>query len=258
MSYKTIIPYVGGKQKTVKLLASYFPKGLTEMGSPFMGGGSVEIYMQAKGVRVVAGDALRELCVFWKMMYNYPKKVADGFKNRIPIEYPLDRYREELRGKCSDLDTAVLFYILIECGFSHILARTGGAPRNTQNINRGGWRSRYARLRRFTAPNLSVYWYDCFEFMRRFPDLFLYCDPPYPNADQNLYGFSENLHVDFPHERFAQELLSSGRDFVLSYGDCELIRELYSECLIDTASWNYGAKPGSVIGHELIIRPRLY
>lgn len=255
MAHQTIIPYVGGKQKVARQLVSYFPKGITEMGSPFIGGGSVEVLQQAKGVQVYAGDRLRELAVFWQMMCSRAVDVAEGFKARLPIAYPLDRYREELLAGTDDINTAVLFYILIESGFSHILTRTGGSPRNVRTINRRGWRSRYARLRRFLAPNLSVYWYDCFKFLDRFPDLFLYCDPPYANGSQNLYGFSEDLHSGFPHVRWAEAL--RGRDFVQSYGDCAFIRELYEGwCHIEELNWYYSAAGGKKIGHELVIRPK--
>ena len=254
MAYQTILPYVGGKQKVVRQLSAFFPP-VAEMGSPFIGGGSIEVFMQAQGVRVVAGDLCRELVVFWQMMTSRPVDVAEIFRSRLPIEYPLDRYREELRSGPDDLNMAALFYILIECGFSHILARdSGGAPRQTANLNRKAWRSRYARLSRFSAPNLSVYWYDCFEFLERFPDLFLYCDPPYPNGSQDLYGFSEDLHSGFDHERFRNEI--EGRDCVISYGDCELVRDLYQGWIFDELSWYYGAHQGSSVGHELVIRPQ--
>lgn len=254
MSHETIIPYVGGKQKAVRNIVSFFPDDLSVMGAPFVGGASVEIFMQAKGVRVYAGDACRELAVFWQRVCDDPVAVAEAFKARLPIEYPLDGYRSELRSGPGDLDTAVLFYILIECGFSLILARSGGAPRQTRNINRKAWRSRYARLRRFSAPGLSVEHLDCFDFLDRYPDLFLYCDPPYANSEQ-LYGFSEDLHGSFPHKEWAEAL--RGRRFVQSYGDCRLVRELYGGwCDIHELSWYYGCKQGSQIGHELLISPK--
>ena len=258
---QTIIPYAGGKQKAVRLITQYFPHDLTEMGSPFIGGGSIEMFMQSQGVQVYAGDACRELCVFWQMMCSRPVAVADAFKERIPIEYPLDRYREELRAAPYDVDVAVLFYILIECGFSHILAgKSGGAPQQTEKINRGAWRSRYARLSRFSAPNLQVWHFDCFEFLDRFPHLFLYCDPPYANSEQ-LYGFTEDLHTHFPHRAWRDKLMVHPAGWVQSYGDCPLIRDLYQDCVIDEASWYYGAPgariPGkkSTMEQELIIRP---
>lgn len=270
MSHETIIPYVGGKQKAVRQLVSFFPDDLVSMGAPFIGGGSVEVFMQAKGVRVFGGDLCRELAVFWQEMLTRPVAVAEAFKARLPIEYPLDGYRAELRelsrrSACPKgnsiperaspgaLDTAVLFYILIECGFSHILARTGGAPRQTRNLNRKAWRSRYAKLRRFEAVNLSVEHLDCFAFLERYPGVFLYCDPPYANSE-NLYGFSEDLHGRFEHARWAEALRSDGRPFVSSYGDCELVRDLYSGwCDIHSLAWYYGCKQGSQIGEELVI-----
>ena len=257
MSHETVIAYAGGKSRQVRRLVQYFPDGLTEMGAPFVGGGSVEVFTQAMGVRVFGGDLCAEVATFWQEMLRDPHAVADAFRGRLPIEYPLDGYREELRRSPSRLDTAVLCYLLIECGFSHILARTsGGSPRQVQTLNRKGWRSRYARLCRFSAPRLSVEHLDCFDFLERYPDVFLYCDPPYANSEQ-LYGFSEDLHTFFPHARWASALKADGRPFVQSYGDCQLIRELYAGwCDIYEESWYYGCKQGSQRGQELVIVSR--
>lgn len=259
MSHKTILPYVGGKQKVVRKLVQFFPDGLTEMGSPFMGGGSVEIHMQAKGVRVYAADLCRELAVFWQMMLSRPVDVAEAFKAEIPIKYPFGEYWERIRNNTDDVEIAVVFYILTRCGFSHIPARTGGSLGKIQKFNRRGWRSQYINLRRFSAPNLSVECLDCFEFLERYPNLFLYCDPPYASGSQDLYGVTEDLHSGFPHERWAEAL--RGRRFVQSYGDCELIRNLYSGwCDIHELQWFYSSKVtggnrGSK-GHELVIVPK--
>lgn len=255
MSHRTILGYVGGKFYAVKKLARYFPAGLTEMGSPFLGGGSLEVYMAAKGVRVVAADLIEELVVFWQEVLRDGRAVAEMFASYVPIEYPLEGYRQRLLGGQveSRVEQAVLLYILVQCGFSKILNRTGGAPRTVALLNGGQWRSRYAALARFSAPNLSVECLDCFDFMERYPGLVLYCDPPYANRSQDLYGFGQNLHGGFDHERLRDVLMAREAPWVLSYGDCERVRELYRGCVMDRETWFHGSS--GMPGRELVIRP---
>ena len=262
MSHKTILPYVGGKQAVVRRLAGYFPVGLQALGSPFIGGGSVEVYFAARGVKVTAADACWELATFWQVLLSDPKALADRFRSKVPIQYPLDPYRDALRAVTDDpVETACLLYILIMCGFSHIIAReSGGSPRNTYKINthRG---AKFSKISDFKAPNLSVECMDCFDFLGKYPCLPLYCDPPYANGSQDLYGFSEDLHSGFPHERWAKALLSHNAPWVQSYGDCELVRDVYAGCVIDTEQWKYGSTnaggggKGVKDGFELVIRP---
>ena len=59
-------------------------------------------------------------------------------------------------------------------------------------------------------------------------------------ASQNsLYGVSGNLHKGFEHERL-HSVLSTRDRWVMSYNDCEQIREMYKDYEITTAEWSYG------------------
>ena len=42
---KTPIRYAGGKTRAIKHIIPYFPKDLKNVISPFMGGGSLEVYL---------------------------------------------------------------------------------------------------------------------------------------------------------------------------------------------------------------------
>ena len=171
MSYKTILPYVGGKQKVVQRLARYFPLGISTLGSPFIGGGSVEVYHAARGVKVIAADACWELATFWEVLLSDPEALVSRLRSKMPFVYPLHPYREALRAVPDDpVETACLIHILMICGFSHIVARAGGSPRSTAKINKYP-RGLLERVRQFSCPNLSVECLDCFEFLERYPDL---------------------------------------------------------------------------------------
>ena len=55
--------------------------------------------------------------------------------------------------------------------------------------------------------------------------------------------------------------MAHGAPWVQSYGDCELIRDLYAGCVIDKETWRYGSTnagrggQGVKDGDELVIRP---
>ena len=224
------------------------------MGSPFVGGGSVEIFMQAKGVRVFGGDLCRELACMWQALLSDPARFAEDMRAEVPIPYPMHSLRRRLETSEDSWEVGVLTWLVLKGGFSYLLRDCGGSPRNVKDFNRSEWRSTYARLRRFRAERLSVEHLDCFSFMEKYPDMFLYCDPPYceGTASQDLYGYKGELHAGFDHERLAQMLMERG-NFALSYGDCERVRDLYAGCRFIEMQWRYGMSDRS--GHELLIMP---
>ena len=83
------------------------------------------------------------------------------------------------------------------------------------------------RLRYVTIENMSfeklILTYDS-------PDTFFYCDPPYVDTEsyyQNTGGFGVTEH------RLLSDLLHNIQGkFLLSYNDCDLVRELYSDMVI--------------------------
>lgn len=86
------------------------------------------------------------------------------------------------------------------------------------------------RLRYVTIENMSfeklILTYDS-------PDTFFYCDPPYVDTEsyyQNTGGFGKAEH------RLLADLLHNIKGkFLLSYNDCDLVRELYSDFVISSS-----------------------
>ena len=61
------------------------------------------------------------------------------------------------------------------------------------------------------------------------PDCFLYLDPPYYLEDKSkLYGKNGDMHLGFDHQLLC-DLLKNRDNWLLSYNDCEVIRELYKD-----------------------------
>lgn len=271
MTWKTPLPYMGGKQRAVRKLAQFIPDGITQLGSPFFGGGSFEFYLAAsRGINIVAADGFAPLVNFWQWELNFPTKLSDTLGSLVPVAHDaFFRIREELKDDCPPtIENAAKMYILYICGYSHTI-RGGHSPRQLQKNNRRNWRGPRRSLRNLRlSSDITIKCQDVFDFLTAHPDLYCYFDPPYLdiNSTGGYYGFDESMHESFDHERFATELRETERNFLLSYLDCPEVRELYDWAQIHEVTWKHTSKNNARKRHnsvsreqgkELAITPRL-
>ena len=77
--------YFGGKQTARKDILKCFPDGLTEVYSPFVGGGSVELGLTAKGIQVNTYDKFQTLVDVWQTMLDSAGEVAEIAQGLYPL-----------------------------------------------------------------------------------------------------------------------------------------------------------------------------
>ena len=258
---KSPLRYPGGKTRAIPELLSHLPAGLTALTSPFIGGGSFELACASRGIKVSGYDSFAPLTNFWRCLLEDSQKLASI---AVAQFYPMTKpqfymWRDEPPLLYCDKawHRAAVFYALNRCSFSG-LTYAGGYSRDAAN-------TRYTRrgltaLASFAAPNLSVATpQDFTDTITAHPDNFLYCDPPY-YTDEKLYGRGKEPQKDFPHAELATLLLSR-KGWLLSYNDCDYIREIYHDCVITEATWSQshwgkGRDTGDVRRLELIIKPK--
>ena len=93
-------------------------------------------------------------------------------------------------------------------------------------------------MRNFHIANFSVELLDFHTSIERHPNRFLYLDPPYANGER-LYGDKGDMHESFDHVGLA-EILTGRSNWILSYNDCDYIRELYANFERKSLNWTYG------------------
>ena len=232
----TISPifYPGGKTLAMPTIKSLIPQVKT-MVSPFFGGGSIELTMSYRGVKVIGYDNFKPLVNFWKHALTDAEKLADACAPLRPVSK--EKFKTYKLGILSDdgLDPftkAVLFFVINRCSFGGTTFSGGmciGHPRFND--------SAIEFLRDLQAPNVSVE-QSCFkESIPRHPDEFMYLDPPYM-IDKGIYGVNGDEHDGFDHEALAG-LLVNRDQWLLSYNDCEKVRDLYKGFKILEPSWTY-------------------
>ncbi|MFT3949976.1 MAG: DNA adenine methylase [Agriterribacter sp.] len=233
-SGKSILRYPGGKSKAIDFLLPFFPKDLKALVSPFIGGGSVELALAAKGIKVYGYDIFTPLVEFWQCALEQPGVLADEVEKYFPLPkhefYKLQQTHTTLETK---LQRAAAYYVLNRSSFSGATLSGGmspGHPRFTKTA--------IERLRNFHNPDIIIAEADYKVSLLKHADEFAYLDPPYL-IKSALYGKKGDAHKGFDHEGLV-DILSKRNKWILSYNDCDEIRKMYGKFKIVTPGWKYG------------------
>ena len=240
--------YAGGKSLAVGYVLELLPDNLTRLASPFLGGGSVEIACARElGIEVVGYDVFDILCNYWQVQLENAEALYRELLEFQPNRDTFASAKETLRAHWQDgeelnrLQLAAHYYFNSNTSYGpHFL----GWPSDVY-LNRTRYQNMIEKVRDFKAPSLSVGCASFEESIPRHADDFLYCDPPYYLEDGKTFvGMYPHRnfpihHKGFKHEELRDLLLSHKGGFVLSYNDCDVIRDWYSDCEMSTPSWQY-------------------
>ncbi len=243
---KSPLRYPGGKNRAIKAIYSCIPENETKLCSPFLGGASIELACTPT-MGVHGYDVFSPLVDFWQELNENPDVLAD----RVTQYYPLSRTKfynlqKRYMNLGSKLERAAAFYVLNRCSYSGTTLSGGmspGHPRFTE--------SSIERLRNFKASNFSVECADFREAIAKHNDAFLYLDPPYVNG-QALYGVKGDTHKDFDHQALSDILHQRDR-WLMSYNDCDTIREFYEGYPILSVEWIYGMSKDKQSNEVLVL-----
>ena len=236
-SLKTPLRYPGGKSRACEKMGPYFPdlRNYDEFREPFLGGGSVAIYITKKypNLDIWVNDLYEPLVNFWQQLQMFGTDLKDKLvdlktTNNTPVlakELFLEA-KEQVNDKdLPSIDRAVAFYIINKCSFSG-LTESSSFSEQASNSNfslRGieklpGYSSLISKWR------ITNYSYDY--LMDGNMGAFMYLDPPYDIKD-NLYGNKGSMHKGFDHDKFAADCDSNKMDQLVSYNSDQLVKDRF-------------------------------
>ena len=264
---KTPIRYAGGKSKaynfiTEKLPKIPYPKRIV---SPFMGGGSLESRWSSEiGVEVIGYDIFDALTNFWNVLLTNPAGLADklallsptknkykeikeiliqwDYTQEMLSEWKTDYYKRD--GVALDNLTAAAYYFHNH-NLSYGPMYLGWMSKIYESQDK--WDKVIKRIRDYKNPNLQVNKGSFDEVIPNHTNDFLYLDPPYyldKDKDNKMFkGLYPNAniavhHKGFQHEQLRNLLCNHKGNFILSYNDCETIREYYKGFEIFYPKWH--------------------
>jgi DNA adenine methylase len=236
---KTALRYPGGKSRAVAKMDPYFPdlRNYDEFREPFLGGGSVAIYITKKypGLNIWVNDLYEPLVNFWQQLQMF----GNDLKNELvdcKSAYNTPDLAKELFLKSkehindqnvSNFDRAVAFYIVNKCSFSGLTESSSFSPQaSNSNFSVRGIEKlpEYSKL--IENWRITNYSYDY--LMDGDKGAFMYLDPPYDIKD-NLYGRKGSMHKGFDHDKFAADCDANNMDQLISYNSDQLVKDRFKD-----------------------------
>lgn len=263
---KTPLRYPGGKSRMAETFVGLMPE-FDEYREPFLGGGSV--YLTAKQLRPDAkfwvNDLYYDLYCFWvDARDNMDRLVEDVsvFREMYQNDGKLlhKRMTEGIMKFTPEQihDKGAAFFMINRITFSGT-SLSGGYSQ--ESFDKRFTPSSIERLAKI-EPLLQDTKITCLDYseLLREPgeNVFIFLDPPYYTATKSaLYGKNGELHKGFDHERFAEEVKKCPHKWMITYDNCEYIRELYKDYNIIPHEFAYGmrnaVKGNDMTGKEILI-----
>jgi len=234
---KTPLRYPGGKSKAITTLSPWLPSDLKHYREPFIGGGSMAIYVAQAypSADVWINDLYVPLYNFWIQLRDNGEEMSETiYKIKESIANDDDAHKK-LFTECAEsidsqtgVDQAVSFFIMNKCSYSGLTQNsTFSVTASRSNFSLVG----AEKLKKFS--NLIQNWkitnIDYSNLLGgEDDDTFIFLDPPYDIKDF-LYGKNREMHKSFDHERFAEEVYKIKNKFMITYNVNERLVELYKD-----------------------------
>ena len=271
---RTPLRYAGGKSRAYGFISTYIPfwPKPKRIISPFIGGGSLEVrWANELDIEVIGYDVFDMLVNFWEVLLSQPTKLSEELSKITPDDktykeikevlmsldktqdmlkdWKTDSYRREDVISLSDLERASFYY------FNHNTSYGPGylGWGSSVYLQADKWKQMCKNINNFKCGNLSVKQADYRDVIPNYKKDLLYLDPPYyleQDKDNKMFkGIypMRNIpvhHDGFDHEALRDMLHNHEGSFVLSYNNCETIREYYKDFHQVFPKWTYSMGTG--------------
>lgn len=231
MNY-SLLRYPGGKTRAVNILYKYIPENTKTVISPFFGGGSFEIFLANKNIKILGYDNFYPLVCFWKAVLNDKERLIKLVKDFYPLrKNEFYAVQKNIAFLVDETEIGAVFYVLNRCSFSGT-GLSGGMSSNHPRFTP----SSIERIEKFNTKFQIEYMSFDKSIIKN--DGLIYADPPYL-VEQSLYGNKGDMHDGFDHLLLAK-LLNERENFILSYNNCEQVHSMYHKHKFIYPEWSYG------------------
>jgi DNA adenine methylase len=244
--------YPGGKTRACKILHEIFiehfnTSEINTIISPFFGGGSFEFYLQNKyNYSIISNDLFTPLYNFWMACKNENELLCNEL-------YSVHNVSKEFFNECKNsINLPHNYFIVNRCSFSGSTC-SGGFSKESSKTR--FTKSSIDRIKNLQLNSFEIFNEDFSIFLNtNFTEkTFLFVDPPYYlEKKSKLYGTKGDLHTNFDHQKL-HEILKTKKKWMLTYNNCDYIRNLYKDYKIIEVSWSYSMNKSKESSEIIII-----
>lgn len=262
---KSFFRYPGGKSRLAKQIFNII-EGKVDLNTvnsyvePFIGGGSMLLYIAQRLEKLqycVINDKDNGIYAIWETLLSNPDVLIGKIKDYKPT---VDSYIDfSLRLNETDiLDDYPIEEMAFEKIALHQMSYSGLGLKSGSPIGGFEQKGKYKIDCRYNPDTMARKINDIVILLRKISQIavsnadcleilddndidnentLIYLDPPYYQIGNTLYqeGMTENEHVEL-----SKKMKSFDRaNWFISYDDCPFIRDLYSDCSIETINANY-------------------
>ena len=240
-SLKTPLRYPGGKSRACTKMDPYFPdlRDYEEFREPFIGGGSVAIYVAKKypDLNIWVNDLYEPLVNFWQNLQMFGVELKDQLLDYKSTHNDPESARELFNNakdilnqtNQSSLDRAVAFYIVNKCSFSGLTESSSfSSQASNSNFSLRGIEKLPGYQEIISNWHINGYSYEYLMDHDMHSGIFMYLDPPYDIKD-NLYGKKGSMHKSFDHDKFAADCDKHDIPMLISYNSDQLVKDRFKD-----------------------------
>lgn len=239
--------YPGGKTRAVQLIKDYIPAKFDEYREPFIGGGSVFVFLKQMHpeIKYWINDLNTELYFFWKCAQVDSEKLArDILKIRKQTQNGRALFNQFVSAHVEELtefERAVRFFILNRITFSGLVEAGGYSQQAFDGRFTESAIERVSVLGE-VLQGVKITNLDYRKLLTGGSTaVFTFLDPPYLKATKSrLYGKNGILHTDFNHDTFATVMKTCLHSWLITYDDSPEIRKNFSFAHIHEWELQYG------------------
>ena len=223
--------WIGGKKLLRKEIVERFPAEMRRYIEVFGGAGWVLFHKEKHAEMEVYNDANGDLVNLYRCIKFHCQELQRELSFMLNSRELFEDFKAQynVRGM-TDIQRAARFFMLVKTSYGS-QGRNYGCVKKDVTAVTEYLTNIQQRLSRVVIENRD------FESLIKVydrQDALLYLDPPY-------YGTEKYYSVQFPesdHERLGKVLHGMKGKFILSYNDCEYVRDLYKDCRIEEVSRN--------------------
>jgi len=259
--------YPGGKTRACKIIDGVISQhfdmnSFDTVVSPFFGGGSFEFYLQNKyAVKLIVNDKFTPLYNFWKQVkLNKTILCEELRKVKSVSKEQFAAYRNTIMALSDDvLQQSIQYFIINRCSFSGSTLSGGFSE---EASNKRFTPSSVDRIESLDFTHIELYNNDFHDFINSLTSTgistttdktLLFLDPPYYlESKSKLYGNNGDMHETFDH-KLLFDVLNTKKNWVVTYNNCDYIRNLYKDYIILDVNWSYGMNTSKASSEIIII-----
>lgn len=255
---KSIFRYPGGKYKAVRFIKPFWEQiPHSEYREPFVGGGSVFIAKPSVETNWI-NDIDKDLISFYQVISqkNTREKLI---KELLSLKISKGLYEKLYFSKPQNIfDRAKKYYVVNRCSFSGIMVWNSFIGDVRYNIKTAQDLIRDVGNKLEKSLITSKDFEEVIEAKpKKKGGVFLFLDPPYAESRQ-IVAYNHPFLKD-DHIRLAKLLKNTKYHFLLTYDDCDFVRNLYKWANLYKRTWTYSVANSRVHhnpredGNELFI-----